>query len=328
MGSPGAVILGIACVVCTLILLFGHVRTTADFTIIHLYIMLALIVTLGAGHFMWDAFSAGPAGIARGCSLTLLFVVGTVVCVGLSGGRSAAILEARERDENNSNAERQAQQKLVDEANAAMIQVQSLYDAANAKAIEDERIAAEDCKSGLGSQCKGKTSTATTSRANATTIKADLDNAKTWHRDQLLKLNAMRPPAPANQELKQVARLYGFFTRQDEATAIADVKLLFPYALALLAEFGTIIFFNIGFAHKARPTPAATQQQVEAPKPRGPTVSIGTIASELAIKPHIARRHLRDLGISKPAEGWMWPHEQADEIKAKIATARASGTMQ
>lgn len=326
MGSPGAIVLGIACVVCTLILLFGHIRTTDDLTIVHLYIMLALIVTLGAGHFMWDAFSAGPAGIARGLSLTLLFVVGTVVCVGLSGGRSASILEARERQEANSNQERIAQQKLVDAANAAMIQTQSLYDAADSTATEDERIAAQDCASGMGSQCKGKTSTATTSRNRASAIKQDLEQAKQWHRDQLLKLNAMHAPEPANQELKQVARLYGFFVRKDDAAALADVKLLFPYALALLAEFGTIIFFNIGFA--ARPHKPAPQASPEpTPAPRGPTVSIATIASELAIKPHIARRHLRDLNIAKPAQGWMWPQSEADDIKAKIATVRASGTL-
>src|SRR5690606_28347402 len=78
---------GTICVVGTIIVLFGHIRSIDDLTLNHLYILLALMVTLGAGHFMWE--SRNPFIIV---SFALLFVVGTIVCVGLSGGRSAEIL--------------------------------------------------------------------------------------------------------------------------------------------------------------------------------------------------------------------------------------------
>lgn len=64
--SPIAVLFGTACVLGTIIILFGHIRHVEELTTSHLYIMLSLVVTIGAGHFMWDAFSDGPMGFVRG----------------------------------------------------------------------------------------------------------------------------------------------------------------------------------------------------------------------------------------------------------------------
>lgn len=323
MRSPAAAILGFACIIGTLIVLFGHIRSIDELTINHLYILISLIVTLGAGHFMWDSFSEGLAGIARGLTLTLLFVVGTIVCVGLSGGRSAAILEQKELAAREADTSRKKQEEVVAAANAAMIQAQTLYDAANATATKDEDTARTECASGLGLSCKGKTSTATTSRQNATNLKQDLDSAKQWHREQLLKLNAMHTPEPPNAELKNFAKLWAFFTGKTLEQAMADVKLLFPYALALITEFGTIVFLNHGLAHKPR-----TQQ----PSPKQPTqpsdnITLATIATELNIKPHVARRMVRELQIPKPDAGWVWPAPEAIAVKQKLLASRAQGTV-
>lgn len=318
MRSIPAALLGFACIIGTLIILFGHIRTIDELTVNHLYILLALIVTLGAGHYMWDSFGEGVVGFARGLSLTVLFVVGTVVCVGLSGGRSAAILEAKERAARDADTARIKQEEVVAAANAAMIQAQSILDAANATATKDEDIARTECASGKGTQCEGKRLTATTSRTNATTAKNDLDTAKTYHRDQLMKLNSMHTPEPPNAELKNFAKLWAFFSSKPLDTAMADVKLLFPYMLALLTEFGTIVFLNLGFSHK-RP-----QQQQQ---PQQPTdhITLATIATELNIKPHIARRMVRDLQITRPAQGWVWPAPEAIAVKQKLLASRAQG---
>jgi hypothetical protein len=308
--SPLAVIFGLICLSGTIIVLFGHVHSFNDLTINHLYIILALTVTLGSGHFMWGAYSEGWGGIARGCSFTTLFIIGTVVCVGLSGGRSAAILAQRDYDADVAKADLHKQQTIVDRASADVTQSKSVYDVADTEATHLEQITQDECatgkKAGEGDKCKGKRSVSEGSRARADKLFDRYQEAKQAYDHELQVLNKIHLPPPPNTDLLPFAQLYALIAHISESDALAKVKLLLPYAFAVITEFGTVAFFQHGFG-KPQPKPASL-----------PTVALTDIAHRLNMKPDEARKKLRALGVARPSQGWVFTAPDASKIEAQL----------
>jgi hypothetical protein len=268
--SPGAIALGTLCAVGTLVVLFWYVRSPADFTLNHVYILLALAVTYGAGHFMWDAYGERAfGGFVRGLAFSLLFMVGTTICVALSGGRSAEILEHKEADASHENAKRASQEAKVLSANQDRKETKDAADKAQATA--DKAAAGEqaECADGPGSKCRDKRVTATAAAAKATDLFKRAKQADSDYWMEVARLNDLKPAQVANAELKTFAKVLAHVRSVDEETAMASVMLLLPYGLALLTEFGSIVFFKHGFGRRkvAKATPAT------AGKPELPTVA-------------------------------------------------------
>lgn len=308
--SLGALIFGIMCLSGTLIVLFGHIRSFDDLTINHLYIILALTVTLGSGHFMWDAYSAGWMGIARGISFSLLFVVGTVVCVGLSGGRSAAILAQRDFDAAQVNLDIQKQKAIVDQSLSDVNAANTLYLDAQRAYDKAQSIATDECatgkNAGKGSKCDGKRLSANDAKTDAQTLYERLNQSKEAYTVQLSRLNSMHVPPPPNTDLKPFAMLYALITHTSEDKALDIVKLLLPYAFAIITEFGTVAFFQHGLGQ-----PTAKPAQL-------PTVTLVEIAQRVGIKPDEARKQLRALKVPKPSQGWIFTAPDAVRIQQQL----------
>ncbi len=305
--SVGALIFGIICLSGTIIVLFGHVRSFDDLTINHLYIILALTVTLGSGHFMWDAYAAGWLGIARGLSFTLLFAVGTVVCVGLSGGRSAAILAQRDYDQAQAQKDIDAQRLRVTRALDEVTAANAIYQQRDAAASAADAIKAQECNGGKGTKCEGKKTTADDARRLADQAFDRLQDAKTAATHEQSKLDTIHLPPPPNTDLLPFAQLYAMITHITPDEALAKVKLLLPYAFAVITEFGTVAFFQHGFG---KPTP----------KPSSiPTVTIAEIAQRVNMKPDEARKKARALGIQKSSAGWIFTATEAAQIQQRLS---------
>lgn len=308
--SPGALIFALICLTGTMIVLFGHVRSFDDLTINHLYIVLALTVTLGSAHFMWDAYAAGYMGVPRGVSFTLLFIVGTVVCVGLSGGRSAAILAARDFDAQQVATSIKAQQAIVASALKDKDAAQQLYDDAMHAVTIAEQLATDECatgkNAGKGSKCDGKRLSLNDARASSETLYERLNQSKSVYNSALSTLNAIKPAPPPNTDLKPFAMLYALITHTSEDQALDVVKTLLPYAFAIITEFGTVAFFQHAFG--SAPPPIAP----------APTVTLVEIASSLGMKSDEARKVVRTLKIPKPSQGWVFSPADAAKIKAQL----------
>lgn len=313
--SPIAVVFGTACVLGTIIILFGHIRHFEELTTTHLYIMLSLIVTIGAGHFMWDAFCDGLLGFVRGVCLLTLFVVGTVVCVGMSGGRSAAIIAARDKDASDQIQRRKELSSQIAAHQLIINQARKESDSAATQAMIDEQTQKVECNTGKGKLCDGKKESAQTSRANADRAYSRLTHELDKHTQLQKELNDTPEPPPPNAELMSFAQVWARISHKAIEEAFADIKLFMPYALALLTEFGGIVFFKEGFG---------TPKAVPLRQPDPEALTLVQIAQEIGMQSHVARRYCRDLSIPRPREGWQWPFIEAQQVKQKLLTARTS----
>lgn len=313
--SPIAVVFGTSCVIGTIIILFGHIRSIDELTTTHLYIMLSLVVTIGAGHFMWDAFGDGPLGFIRGFCLLILFIVGTIVCVGMSGGRSAAIIAARDKDASDQIQRRKDLANELSKHQAEVDKLRNESDDAAITASADEKSMKAECDTGKGKFCDGKKVSATTSRDNADRAYSRLTEALRVHSEMQNKLDNTPIPPPPNAELMSFAQVWAHFSHKSIDDAFNEIKLLMPYALALLTEFGGIVFFKEGFG-TPKPKPVA---------PKEPdALTLVQIAQEIGMQPHVARRYCRELSIPRSPEGWQWAHAEAMSVKQKLITARTS----
>lgn len=309
--SLGSIIFGIICVIGTVIVLFGHVRSIDDLTLNHLYIMLSLTVTLGAGHFLWE--SKNPFVIT---SFAVLFLVGTVVCVGLSGGRSAEVIAQKEIQAVEARKKRDSQRATMNHARALADDAHSQASEADKQEREAQQEAAFECASGKGTRCDGKTANLAAAKSRAHDMRERARLLEEQYRTEKDRYEALPEPPPPNADLMQFARVVAYIRGMHPDDALEEVKLLLPYALALLTEFGTIMFFKHGF--KRRPETIASTVTPD-PIQR---VSLNDIAQDLGIEPKLARKTVRALGIPKPPEGWCWSSDEAQRISAQIAQAR------
>ncbi len=249
--SPGAIALGAVCALGTLLVLFWHVRAPSDFTLNHVYILLALVVTYGAGHFMWDAFGDGTGGgVIRGLAFLVLFTVGTAICVALSGGRSAEMLERKEADANHENGKRLAHEARIASAKRDLEEADAAFHKAEADVTDKAEAMAIECGTGKRSKCDGKTLTHQTAVAAAAEKKKLRDQADSHYWMLVARLGQFKAPLVANAELKTLAKVLAHVRGIDESQAMASVLLLLPYGLALLTEFGSIVFFKHGFGRR------------------------------------------------------------------------------
>lgn len=269
--SPGAIALGAACCIGTLVVLFWHVRSPSDFTVNHLYILLALTVAYGSGHFMWDAFGEGWKGVVRGLALTVLFCVGTAICVGLSGGRSAEVFEHNAAQAGHDNGKRLAHEAQIAEANVDRRKAKSASDTAAAKEATATEAQENACADGDGNRCKGAKVTMATAKITAADALKRHEQADARYWQLVAQLGELKPPQEANANLRQLAKLWALYSG-NEKRAIEVIMLALPYALALLTEFGSIVFFKHGF-NSARETVPVSQFPPVSPetdrKPRG-----------------------------------------------------------
>ena len=118
------------------------------------------------------------------------------------------------------------------------------------------------------SKCDGKTQTAQAVAAKAKAMYERFEKADTWYHTQVVRLDSdeFRPPHTANAELKNLARVYAHLRGLDETVAMASIMLLLPFALALLTEFGSIVFLKHGFGRRKPPAVAKVGEPESGPR--------------------------------------------------------------
>jgi hypothetical protein len=300
--SWGAIALGCICAVGSAAVLFWYVRSPADITTNHVMIALSLIVTLGAGHFMWSSAELSIGGVVRFASFLVLFVCGTAVCVSLSGGRSAEVLLRKELSAGHENAKRTSQEARIIEARSDLRAAKAAADAAEARAQEATDKASEACASGAGPKCKGANLTAQAAKEHSAE-KAKLATAADSHYWLMIgELGNMAPQQVANADLMQIAKVISTIRGVDPHEVMQSVELLWPYVLALITEFGTIAFLNYGFGHRRR---AVSDIKRELPKQVTVTTAPVTVSDPVLVALKKAQRPVTNdelatlMGVSK-----------------------------
>jgi hypothetical protein len=78
---------------------------------------------------------------------------------------------------------------------------------------------------------------------------------------EVSRLGDFKPVQTANGNLRQLAKVYARLSSKTEDEAMATIADLLPYALALLAEFGSIVCFQHGFGRRLVSGVASTDQR-------------------------------------------------------------------
>lgn len=313
--------LAAVCFACTLIILFGHVRSTRDLTVIHLYIFVSFVVSVGAGYYVEHArlFTA----IAFG----LIFVVATGVCVTLSGSRSHASLEKALTAAAEHNAQRATITADIAAAHKALDKAQKLLDQYTQTINRSIEEAADQCATGKGSKCSGHGEGVALRTKREEQLTTSRDEART-RVDTLNTQLAATPLIEPNAELKPLADLYSLIFDTPADRSMHIVITILAYSLAILTEFSGITFMNFALNHTPSPPTLAPQdpstlpltpQPSQQPTTSQSTVTLATIARELKIDPRTARKRVKELGIAKPVQGWSFPPDTADDIKTRLS---------
>src|SRR5215467_8813675 len=218
--SRGAFALGILLAIGTIVVLFWDVRAPADITTDHVKTLAMLVVTIAAGHYWLPAVQQRRVLPAIG--LAVLFVAGTFVCVTGSAGRGAEVAQRKAAAAGNVN---EARREVADQL---------------AKARADRALLStamiKECASGEGPKCKGS--------------RASVEYADSHIAILEVRKNDMAPEQEANVRLKHAARVFAFFNPgTDERRIEQGLELMWPFALALIMELGTIVFLGFGLGH-------------------------------------------------------------------------------
>jgi hypothetical protein len=240
--SRGAIALGILLAIGTIVVLFWDVRTPADITTDHVMTLAMLVVTIAAGHYWLPAVQQRRVLPAIG--LAILFIAGTFVCVTGSAGRGAEVAQRKAAAAGNIN---EARKEIADQL---------------AKARSDHALLStamiKECASGEGPKCRG----ARTSVEYADSHIAILEVRK----------NDMAPEQEANVRLKHAARVFAFFNPGADVRRIEQgLELIWPFALALIMELGTIVFIGFGLGHGRSAYPVAGSIDAAPADPNSPT---------------------------------------------------------
>ncbi len=309
-----AFVLGMICFICTLIILFSHIRSLDDLTVIHLYITVSFIVSVGAGYYMWHANFVDSVAFA------LIFLVSTGVCVTLSGSRSYASLEKKIKEADARAAQRDAITAEIKKHQPVLDRAQRALDAHTAATTAAATAAAEQCTAS-GRRCEGAATGNALREQREQTLTRTRDEARA-HLDALTQKLETYPPLVANEELRPLAALYSTITGADERQAMSIVIIILAYSLAVLTEFSGVTFMNYSLHSRKKPAPlpAPTPSIAPAPVPTPQTVSLAEIARDLNIDPRIARKRVRELGVQKPIQGWTFSPEIADALKTRLSS--------
>lgn len=312
--SYSSLFAGIGCGLGTIIVLYGHVRSIEDLGLIHLWIAIGLLAAILGGYNMNEDFSTKQW--VRGIGFGLLFVVGTFISVGLSSSRSAVIMETHEKAYKDAIHKRKEQEDVIAEAQRRMKGAKEEYDKAKSEADTWRATFQEECGSGKGTKCDGKKVSKDAAIENET-AKWNIYNPFLQKYDAEVKnLNDMVRPSPPNPEVRQFARIYATVRGISEEDAMEVMKYLFPFCIALISEFGTIMFSHKAFG----PAPPK--------KPAMPDKTIGQIAQEAGLSPSAARKVLRAHKEPRPAQGWVFAAKDADRIKQILIASQANTTLQ
>ena len=213
--SYGAIALAALCIGGTGYVLFEDVIKGGTIHAGHVTGVIALAVTIAAGHMLWPRLWSRPFAAL---GLALLFVGGTGYIVVTSAGRTAHVTQDK--------------QLAAKDANAKYKLAADIRDRAHREYTEAKDAAKAECATGKGSKCAGKTITETKAQAAWTKAVADA--------------SALKPANEATDYL-QAARLFVAFTGGDEKNYEAKLALLAPFLLALICEIGAIVFGNLAF---------------------------------------------------------------------------------
>jgi hypothetical protein len=218
--SCGAIALGILLAIGTVIVLFWDVRAAADITTDHVMTLAMLVVTIAAGHYWLPAVQQRRVLPAIG--LATLFMAGTFVCVTGSAGRGAEVAQRKAAVAGNVN---DARKDIADQL---------------AKARADRAALAttmtKECATGEGPKCRGS--------------RASVEYADSHIAILEVRRDDMAPEQEANVRLKHAARVFAFFNPGTDVRRIEQgLELIWPFALALIMELGTIVFLGFGLGH-------------------------------------------------------------------------------
>lgn len=209
---PAAIVASL-CAMGTLAILFDDVIRGGKPNIQHLISVVTLIATLYAGHAIWTALGSKPFA-ALGAAL--IFAAGTGYIVVTSAGRTAHVM---------------ADKAIVaSEANARYAKAKARADKLEASYETLKAAAASECASGDGRKCSGKSLT-------AAAAKLDYDQAR-------IEAGALRPEV-ASSDYLQGASLIAAFTGDDKGKIEAKLLLGIPFLLAVILEFGVMVFSHL-----------------------------------------------------------------------------------
>lgn len=232
-----AVGLASLCVAGTGYVLFEDVLRGGEINVGHVTGVIALVVTIAAGHMLWPLIRLRPFAAL---GLALLFLAGTTYVVITSAGRTAHVTADK--------------QLATAEANR-------LYAAAKAKAErlsgaheQAKQAAASECGSGKGKRCEGRAMTAAYAKIEA---------------DEAAKIAAGLRPRVEASDYRQAAELLAVIAGGDRRTYEAHLSLMVPFLLALICEIGAIVFGNLAMEHR---TEADVTKRLPAPLLKAETV--------------------------------------------------------
>lgn len=221
--SWGAIALASVCIAGTGYVLFEDVIRGGAVNVGHVTGVIALIVTIAAGHMLWPRIWSRPFAAL---GLALLFAGGTGYVVITSAGRTAHVMADKALE--------------ASEANARYTRAMADLDRARDVAAASKAAAARECATGKGKRCDGMAAT------------ADRDDAYMW----TLQVRADRmKPVSAQSDYLQAAKLIAVITGKPERTIEANLALLVPFLLVLLCEAGAVVFGNLAFEHRQLPAP-------------------------------------------------------------------------
>ena len=229
-----AVGLASLCVAGTGYVLFEDVLRGGEINVGHVTGVIALVVTIAAGHMLWPLIRLRPFAAL---GLALLFLAGTAYVVITSAGRTAHVTADK--------------QLATAEANR-------LYAAAKAKAErlsgaheQAKQAAASECGSGKGKRCEGRAMTAAYAKIEA---------------DEAAKIAAGLRPRVEASDYRQAAELLAVIAGGDRRTYEAHLSLMVPFLLALICEIGAIVFGNLAMEHRTEADVAALRDRQDGPQ--------------------------------------------------------------
>ncbi len=239
-------LLGLGClfaVVTTLTILKDVVIDGADWNLTHLQAVAAMVAAIAAGHLFVPALL--EKRLAGALGLGLVFIAATGYIVVSAGARNAETAGVKAMEITKRNAERSAAREVLAKAEADTL-------AAEQAAREAVKAAAAECATGKGTLCRGK-------EATREAAKDDLAAAKSSESLALGKLLALGPDENPYEGYHHAARTFEAIGIGSTAVTEAKLELLMPFALVLISELATLIFFGLAFGH-VRTGPVAVTQ--------------------------------------------------------------------
>ncbi len=225
--SWGAIALASVCIAGTGYVLFEDVIRGGAVNVGHVTGVIALVVTIAAGHMLWPRIWSRPFAAL---GLALLFAGGTGYVVITSAGRTAHVMADKALE--------------ASAANSRYTRAMADLDRARDVAAASKAAAARECATGKGKRCDGMTVTADRDEAYMFTLQVRADRQK---------------PVAVQSDYLQAAKLLSVMTGGAEKAIEAKLALFVPFLLALICEIGAITFGNLAVEHRQLPAPATVQ---------------------------------------------------------------------